>query len=586
MKKTTLSTIAILLALLFTPTNTIANDYKGHPLQSGIEEAISRGILIPKNKNIFPNKNITRGEFAAMISRTLQLTKTGDNPFSDITTEHPLYEEINKAFHANLINGYNEDTFNPNKEITREEMAVMLERMLSEFNVNFSGSIKLFKDKDDIFYLSSVIKNSNIGIIGGFPDGTFRPKNYTTVAEATAFIIRSINLLEKNNKLGNIENEIKDEIENEEFLFINTKIENTNEPQNIIATTKSYTLIYDETLNNIITYVSEFTELQVLEILGNKVKIKIAGKVGYVKSEQVIISNNSTNRSYYTNINGNLIHVIFYNNKYSSYIFGQSPHYIENGEKVFSWDGINLNGFANYQYFNNLPLRTKTSYSGEELDFYIKKISPDSPLIGLGSVFVEAANLHDINATYLLANAIQESGWGKSEIAETKNNLFGIRAEDDDPKNKALHFNTKEESIYYAANMISNNYINPNGVFYNGAFLGNKSKGLNMRYASDPYWGQKISGIMYRIDQLLGKKDLNRYILAQTTNETKIHIEPNQNSEIKSITYPIGHFVSITDIIKNEQGVWYKITSDFKNDNNSYIKREDVKIIPPILDKQ
>ena len=119
----------------------------------------------------------------------------------------------------------------------------------------------------------------------------------------------------------------------------------------------------------------------------------------------------------------------------------------------------------------------------------------------------EVEEEYSVNALYLMAHAIHESAWGTSMIAFDKRNLFGYGAVDSDPYNGAYTYESFEDSIEDAAKRITTNYLPSNGAYYNGAFLGNKGAGMNVKYASDPYWGEKIAAHMYRADQYLGGFD-------------------------------------------------------------------------------
>ena len=117
---------------------------------------------------------------------------------------------------------------------------------------------------------------------------------------------------------------------------------------------------------------------------------------------------------------------------------------------------------------------------------------------------------YGVNALYLMAHAIHESAWGTSDIAYDKHNLFGYGAVDSDPYSGAYTYDSFSGSVEDAAKKVSTNYLSPKGSFYNGAFLGNKGAGMNVKYASDPYWGEKIAGHMYRADQYISGLDSNK----------------------------------------------------------------------------
>ena len=64
---------------------------------------------------------------------------------------------------------------------------------------------------------------------------------------------------------------------------------------------------------------------------------------------------------------------------------------------------------------------------------------------------------YDINATYIVAHAILESGWGRSIIARTKHNLFGWQAYDEDP-GQAKSFASDAECIKFVTGRINEVY--------------------------------------------------------------------------------------------------------------------------------
>jgi flagellum-specific peptidoglycan hydrolase FlgJ len=119
-----------------------------------------------------------------------------------------------------------------------------------------------------------------------------------------------------------------------------------------------------------------------------------------------------------------------------------------------------------------------------------------SPLAGIGAAAVSAAQRYAINATYILSHAIHETGWGKSRICQEKNNLFGWGAIDNDPYEGAGTFRSREDCIDYVMEKVNELYLTPGGRYFEQrACLGNKSYGMNVHYASDPLWGNKIARI-------------------------------------------------------------------------------------------
>ena len=121
-----------------------------------------------------------------------------------------------------------------------------------------------------------------------------------------------------------------------------------------------------------------------------------------------------------------------------------------------------------------------------------------SALAGLGASFMQAETTYHVSARYFVAHAILESGWGTSAIAQYKFNLFGFGANDANPYGDAMTFTSFNACIQYVAQFIATNYLSPTGRFYHGPTL----RGMNVDYASDPNWAEKIASIADTIPPL------------------------------------------------------------------------------------
>ncbi|WP_345242319.1 N-acetylglucosaminidase [Pontibacillus salipaludis] len=279
--------------------------------------------------------------------------------------------------------------------------------------------------------------------------------------------------------------------------------------------TKNYTLLYpDERLKDrtAVNYVSGGSEVEYMETSPNgALKVRLSGDVLYAKPSdiQLVPTPFITSQSYYVNKGGELYHKL--RSYYGQYLYGKAPEWMDEGEKIFKPDGSWTLGKEDTPLFNYLSLLTKSDYTAEELDQYMNDYSPinNSVLFGHGESFIKAQEKYGVNALYLMAHAIHESGWGNSSIARDKNNLYGLNATDDNPYGNAFEFNSIEDNIMFAAQFVKDGYLTGTGFRANGDYLGNKGEGMNVKYASDPYWGQKIAGHMYRADNALGNKDLN-----------------------------------------------------------------------------
>ena len=237
------------------------------------------------------------------------------------------------------------------------------------------------------------------------------------------------------------------------------------------------------------------------EAKDGRLPVKISGLSGYMnKSDLVAVSSDSEFIPHYATDGNYLYHEL---SPYTSIRVAPHSSSMAIGKKYYSADGINFENFTVENPFLFRDLRKPSNYTAEELDkVYSLMNIKGSRLAGKGAIFKEAEERYQINALYLIAQSALESSWGRSQIAKDKNNFFGIGAYDTTPYDSAKSFDDVDKGILAAAKWIRENYID-NGRTY----LGNKSSGMNVLYASDPYWGEKIASIMMRINSQLGEKD-------------------------------------------------------------------------------
>lgn len=314
----------------------------------------------------------------------------------------------------------------------------------------------------------------------------------------------------------------------------------------------------DSAMKNAYTYVNHdyMSEVPLITTSGQAAKVLIGGYEGWMqytnydstgkytgKTADVIIwpLNQVTTPSYYIVQDGILKHwagTSLDGGSGSMLYVGSAPDFLEPGKKYASYDGnyfyyadniqdaiwnltLDLkentkkravnSGNPYYSYFNNLSFRSKSNYTADEINRYITAhTASDSKLRNLGAALKEAENTYGVNALLTLSVAINESGWGQSRIAKDKNNLFGMGAVDSDPYNGAYKYpSTRESVLDFTKNFISNQYANPRDWKYWGAFLGNKNLGANVKYASDPFWGEKAASYAMQIDYYLSGKNVN-----------------------------------------------------------------------------
>ena len=268
-----------------------------------------------------------------------------------------------------------------------------------------------------------------------------------------------------------------------------------------------YIPVYDAN-GRILSHVSKDTVLfrDNRSTANGRIPVQVAGLTGYVNASQVTaIDSNDTFIPDYVS-DGRYVY-----NRYSPYTKVMVAYHNANmqvGKSYYSADGINFGTFKLDHPFQFSNLKSRTNYTAADINrLYSIMGASDSKLAGKGATFKAAEQRYGVNALYLVAHSALESAWGRSKIAKDKNNFFGITAYDDTPYTSATKFDNVDSGIMGAARWINSRYLHSSGYPANGAYLGNKAGGMNVNYATAPYWGESIASIMFSANEKLGRKD-------------------------------------------------------------------------------
>ena len=291
--------------------------------------------------------------------------------------------------------------------------------------------------------------------------------------------------------------------------FVNGKYQrNDNNSYSGYYKVKSlYIPVYDAN-GRILSHVSKDTVLfrDNRSTANGRIPVQVAGLTGYVNASQVtaVDSSNTFIPDYVSD--GTYVY-----HRYSPYTKVMVAHHNANmqvGKSYYSADGINFGTFKLDHPFQFSNLKSRTNYTAADINrLYSIMGASDSKLAGKGATFKAAEQRYGVNALYLVAHSALESAWGRSKIAKDKNNFFGIAAYDDTPYTSATKFDNVDSGIMGAARWINSRYLNNSGYPANGAYLGNKAGGMNVNYATAPYWGESIASIMFSANEKLGRKD-------------------------------------------------------------------------------
>ena len=151
------------------------------------------------NGNVEPNGNITRAEVATIFFRLLTeevrtAHSTQSNSLSDVTRGQWFNHAVSTLSSMGIVKGHNDGTFAPNAPITRAEFAAIAAR----FDDKNTDTSSKFTDIASHWAKNEIGIAANKGWINGYPDGTFRPNQYITRAEAMTLVNRVLNRLPEN----------------------------------------------------------------------------------------------------------------------------------------------------------------------------------------------------------------------------------------------------------------------------------------------------------------------------------------------------------------------------------------------------
>ncbi|MDD3169124.1 MAG: S-layer homology domain-containing protein, partial [Eubacteriales bacterium] len=168
-------------------------DVKGHWGEGVIQKAIGYGFVQGYNDGTFrPDKPVSRAEFVTMVNKALKLRAENTQKllYSDVRDSDWFNKEIQKASYARYVSGIDESTFMPMREITRQEAAVMLARILPKDGSVSDQVLNGYKDADQIspWAKSAVAMVVGKSYLSGYSPDKLGPKATLSRAEAAKII--------------------------------------------------------------------------------------------------------------------------------------------------------------------------------------------------------------------------------------------------------------------------------------------------------------------------------------------------------------------------------------------------------------
>ena len=211
MKKHLISTLAlgmILSTTLSVYADNKVKDIDGHWAHNQISEFIKNSYAKGYEDNTFrPDKQITRAEFVKLVNKYFGFNDKGVSKFKDINQKNWYYNDVCIAIQAGYINGYEDNTFRPDNIITREEAAKIIVSIKNQQD-NVYDKLNAFPDKHLVSnwakpYIEGAIEN---GYLKGDDLKNLRPTSHITRAESVTLLSR----IENNGKIKPAVEEKKD----------------------------------------------------------------------------------------------------------------------------------------------------------------------------------------------------------------------------------------------------------------------------------------------------------------------------------------------------------------------------------------
>lgn len=156
------------------------------------------------NGKFAPENNVTRAEFMTMAINALGLEKdeyegkipdvAADKWYADI-----IQTAMNNGVWADDLFDAEDGEFHPDSDITREDAALIIAKVALKNGAVSTDALKLFTDDAEIsgYAKNGVSQANSMGLIAGYPDGSFKPKATLTRAEASELLVRAIEKAER-----------------------------------------------------------------------------------------------------------------------------------------------------------------------------------------------------------------------------------------------------------------------------------------------------------------------------------------------------------------------------------------------------
>lgn len=166
------------------------SDIGGHWAQKNIEALVRKNVISGYEDSTFrPEKSVTRGEFIKMIVTAFGIGGNADNDYTDVPASHWAYEYVMTGSASGIVTGFEDGSFRPEGLITREQAATIIYRAVSlkctlPEGVSDFTDISLFSE----YAVRPILDLAGAGLISGVAEGIFAPGDIATRAQSATLI--------------------------------------------------------------------------------------------------------------------------------------------------------------------------------------------------------------------------------------------------------------------------------------------------------------------------------------------------------------------------------------------------------------
>lgn len=181
-------------------TSTSSNSFTDIDSVSWALKAINtlyhKGVISGKADGVFaPNDKLKREEIVKILVLGMNIpTTTEATAFDDVDANEWYADYIARAKASGVVTGVSDTAFGVGTNVTRQDIAVMIYRAAKNVGTGFVKTKTDFNDYDTVadYAREAVSMLAGEGIINGYDDGSFRPTDYVTRAEAAKMVYSAI----------------------------------------------------------------------------------------------------------------------------------------------------------------------------------------------------------------------------------------------------------------------------------------------------------------------------------------------------------------------------------------------------------